>query len=233
LRAAREQGRAFPAALTLAETLPDLSPEGRQGLLRLHHDLHRITYHGDAWRFLSRYLFETSDYLRPILTDTSLAAAKTRLGIYQLLATAQGTAKRFASEATDARTGFLAYLRLLMACGQERSIRPPAEASEIDGVRIMTVHQSKGLEFPVVYLPNLVEGQFPPRRGSRMAAPPPELLRGADSDADVDEGEGASEDCLFFVALSRARDQLVLSRPRIWKSRPARRASYWLNWSQC
>jgi superfamily I DNA/RNA helicase/Zn-dependent peptidase ImmA (M78 family)/CRISPR/Cas system-associated exonuclease Cas4 (RecB family) len=219
LRAAREENRPFPGALSLATTLPDLSDSGRAGLQRLHYDLRNIAYHGDAWRLLARYLFETSDYLRPILADAGLAATKKRLGIYQLLVTAQGLARRFAEEPEHSRSGFLAYLRLLLACGQERSIRPPAEASEIDGVRIMTVHQSKGLEFPVVYLPNLIEGQFPPRRGSRMAAPPPELLRAAEDDAEADEG--ASEECLFFVAMSRARDELVLCRPRTWQSKAA------------
>jgi DNA helicase-2/ATP-dependent DNA helicase PcrA len=222
LRAAREQGQAFPGALGLASSLHELSAIGRRGLLRLHADLRRIAYHGDAWRLLARYLFETSDYLRPLLADAGPEAAKRRLGIYQLLSAAQATTRRFADGGIDARSGFLSYLRLLMACGQERSIRPPAEAAEIEGVRIMTVHQSKGLEFPVVYLPNLVEGQFPPRRGSRMAAPPPELVRGADSVADLEEGEGASEECLFFVALSRARDHLVLCRPHTWRSKPAK-----------
>jgi DNA helicase II / ATP-dependent DNA helicase PcrA len=222
LRTAREQGQLFPAALGLAASLPGLSAEGRAGLLRLDADLRPIAYGSDAWRLLARYLFQTSDYLLPLLRDPGLAATKGRLSIYQLLTAAQGLAKRFVDEETDGRTGFLSYLRLLLACGQERSLRPPAEASEIEGVRIMTVHQSKGLEFPVVYLPNLIEGQFPPRRGSRMAAPPPELLRGADADAGTDEGEGASEECLFFVALSRARDQLVLCRPRTWKAKPAK-----------
>ena len=51
------------------------------------------------------------------------------------------------------------------------------------------------LEAAVVYLPNLIKDQFPPRKPPSMVAPV------------IDEAGGEKEegeDCLFFVALSRA-----------------------------
>ena len=61
-------------------------------------------------------------------------------------------------------------------------------------VEIMTAHRSKGLEFPIVFIPGCVRGQFP---FSFRNAP-----------VDVEE-----ERRLFFVAMTRAKDRLYVSVP--------------------
>jgi DNA helicase-2/ATP-dependent DNA helicase PcrA len=63
---------------------------------------------------------------------------------------------------------------------------------EIQGVRVLTIHQSKGLEFDVVFVPGLVDGYFPNR--SAIAA------------EDTEE-----ERRVFYVAVTRARQALHLS----------------------
>jgi hypothetical protein len=71
----------------------------------------------------------------------------------------------------------------------------------------MTVHGSKGLEFKVVHLPMLGAGMFPLRwQGERCPAPDGLLPTSAEDDHEEEE------ECLFYVALSRARDHLSLSR---------------------
>ena len=45
----------------------------------------------------------------------------------------------------------------------------------VDGVRIMTVHQSKGLEFPVVAVCGLCEGQFPVNLRENLLVPTPSI----------------------------------------------------------
>ena len=60
----------------------------------------------------------------------------------------------------------------------------------------MTVHNSKGLEYPVVFVVNMVEGQFPHRRS-------------AEEPGGVDE-----ERRLAYVAFTRAQKQLIVSRSR-------------------
>src|SRR5262249_62433249 len=57
------------------------------------------------------------------------------------------------------------------------------------------VHSAKGLEWPVVHLPHLVDGAVP----SDMALGTPDGL--------------AEEQRLFYVAVTRARDQLYLYAP--------------------
>lgn len=59
-------------------------------------------------------------------------------------------------------------------------------------VRIMTIHTAKGLEFPVVFIPGMVEGQFPSKR-----------LRNRD--------ELEEERRLFYVAVTRAKKELYIS----------------------
>jgi len=64
------------------------------------------------------------------------------------------------------------------------------ELSEGEGVNLLTVHASKGLEFPEVFIVDLVDGRFPNRK--MMSS--------------IEE-----ERRLFYVAVTRAMDKLYLS----------------------
>lgn len=64
-----------------------------------------------------------------------------------------------------------------------------------DAVRLMTIHQSKGLEFPVVFIAGLTEGTFPSHRTIRERR---------------DQGE-EEERRLMYVAVTRAMQRLFLS----------------------
>ncbi|HEV8279239.1 MAG TPA: ATP-dependent helicase [Streptosporangiaceae bacterium] len=85
----------------------------------------------------------------------------------------------------------------------ELALDPPVSASDLAGrprqdedfLVISTVHSAKGLEWPVVHLPHLVDGAVP----SDMALASPAGL--------------AEERRLFYVAVTRARDQLFLYAP--------------------
>ena len=85
------------------------------------------------------------------------------------------------------------------------------EAVDLDAVDILTVHQAKGLEWPVVFLPCLAEGRFPSRRAGEGRS----WLLGDDVlPARVKtryEGGDSEERRLFYVAMTRARDTVYLS----------------------
>lgn len=78
-----------------------------------------------------------------------------------------------------------------------------------DGVALGTVHGSKGLEWPVVFLPSLVKTRFPSNMNGRSQDFPADLL--GRFDRQRYEGTDADERRLFYVALTRARDTALLS----------------------
>lgn len=76
-----------------------------------------------------------------------------------------------------------------------------------DAVQIMTVHQAKGMEFPAVFVPNLVGNRFPAKRqGGRQwyHVIPNEAVSGADRYLGCEEDERR----LFYVALTRSKKYL-------------------------
>jgi len=86
------------------------------------------------------------------------------------------------------------------------------ESLDLDAVDVLTVHKAKGLEWPVVFVPCLVEGRFP----SKYAGDEQEWLLPARAFPKAArlryEGSETDERRLFYVAMTRARDMLYLSR---------------------
>lgn len=66
------------------------------------------------------------------------------------------------------------------------------EEAEESGVLLMTLHSSKGLEFPVVFMPGLEENVFP-------------------SNMSLQEGNEEEERRLCYVGITRAKEKLYLS----------------------
>jgi len=95
-----------------------------------------------------------------------------------------------------------------------------------DVVNVMTIHASKGLEFRYVFLVNLIEGRFPSRARSE-AIPIPEELSAprlqTEGNPHVEE-----ERRLFYVALTRARDELFLLHAEDYGGARARKPSRFL-----
>ena len=83
------------------------------------------------------------------------------------------------------------------------------------GITIMTLHGSKGLEFPAVILPGIVEGQLPHQRSLTESQV---LFRSLHQTM----AENLSEEKrLAFVGTTRAMDTLVISSPRQLNGKPA------------
>ncbi|MBI2267985.1 MAG: ATP-dependent helicase [Candidatus Blackburnbacteria bacterium] len=77
-----------------------------------------------------------------------------------------------------------------------------------DAVNILTVHSSKGLEFPVVFVVNLVDQRFPTRERSEQIPIPDELIKEVLPQGNYHLQE---ERRLFYVAMTRARERLYLT----------------------
>ena len=123
----------------------------------------------------------------------------------------------------DDRLPFLvAQLDTLIETGDDPSTAD-AEPDEGDAVHVLTYHKAKGLEFNVVFLVGLVSDRFPGwerRDGLEM---PDELLRDAPT-ADTDH-HTAEERRLFYVGMTRAREELVLTWARDYGGRRSRSVS--------
>jgi DNA helicase-2/ATP-dependent DNA helicase PcrA len=93
---------------------------------------------------------------------------------------------------------FLSQLALLTNLEADED-RPTADDDE--RIRLSTIHQAKGLEFDVVFIIMLCEGLFPSARS-------------------LDRPENEEEERrLFYVAITRARNELYLSYPIMRASR--------------
>jgi DNA helicase II / ATP-dependent DNA helicase PcrA len=79
-----------------------------------------------------------------------------------------------------------------------------------DAVRIMTVHQAKGLQWPAVFIPQLVKNRFPAKGGGGRTA---WHLIPAAAFRNADRYKGGIEDerRLFYVAVTRAQKYLHLT----------------------
>jgi DNA helicase-2/ATP-dependent DNA helicase PcrA len=101
---------------------------------------------------------------------------------------------------------FVSHLDLLREAGDDPAV---AEADpDEDAVHVLTVHKAKGLEWPVVVLVGCAEGKFPVQRRGEALSLPEALQKGALASGDPHTQE---ERRLFYVAMTRARDELVLT----------------------
>lgn len=120
-------------------------------------------------------------------------------------------------------TTFLAELR-----GSGGEVRRDMDSASGDEVRVMTVHGAKGLEAPVVFLPDMLEpmtssDQLVRDRDSGFVYWAPGTVR-PDFVVAAREGERErgreEENRLLYVALTRARDGIIIGG---WEAKPTRR----------
>ncbi len=207
LGGARAAGYPFPKALIHADEYAGVSPAGVVTAKALGRRLSAISYGRDAWQFLALYLFAEGNYVARLLADGKVKSQQALLALGQLLLLARTFATRpLADAGEEVKRAFLGYVRHLIATDDDR-VQAPASLDSLEAVRILTAHTSKGLEFPAVFVPNLAQQRFPPQKSWDPAPPPPGLLPPETVDSEMVE-----EQCLLFVAMSRARDALVLSR---------------------
>ncbi len=125
-------------------------------------------------------------------------------------------------------SGFLAVVaeRAAGRAADARESEAPVEGEGLDAIRLMTIHRAKGLEWPTVCVADLGRSPRPPhqilrlewRRARRIALRRAGVRRARVSALDYDAigaeeraAEEAEERRLFYVAMTRARERLVLS----------------------
>ncbi|MXP65643.1 ImmA/IrrE family metallo-endopeptidase [Roseomonas sp. M0104] len=199
--------RAALEALPDLAVLPGLSPQGAAGLAQLRDDLAGLGPFSTPWEFLTAYVMDRTRWLADLAEAEGIASSMRRLAVWRLLETVRTQPP---GEAGPPIRRFMQRLRRIALLGEAKGLGDVPEAARgLDAVHVMTVHGSKGLEFEAVHLPGLTDKSFPmPEK--RQTCPPPHGLIEAAGPQSPAEYAAAEEECLFFVALSRAKTHLRL-----------------------
>ena len=222
-----------PALAGLAEAVqtPGLSTSGRKGMERLVADMDGLCSKANAWEFLATYLLDHTNLAKEFGRATSVTERMRAVAVWQFL--------NFVREQSPVGMGLpiqrtLDRVRQLVLLAEERDLRQvPAAALHLDAVRLMTVHGSKGLEFEAVHLPGLTVASFPSSNRGERCPPPTGMIDGSGNPSPKEMASRAhmdEEECLFFVALSRARTHLRLYHARKQQNGNNRSPSPFLKW---
>jgi len=102
---------------------------------------------------------------------------------------------------------FMEYLSTYIEAGGD--VAEEAEITESRaGIRLMSIHQAKGLEFPYIFVMSLVQNRFPTRARPEAIPFPVELIK-----EELPKGNFhlQEERRLFYVAITRAKEELFIS----------------------
>ena len=191
-----------------------------------------------AWQLLATWRTckdrtSIGDLLDRILSDSGYESAllgeslgdRKRANVRKLVR----LARRFDREGGTTAADFANQLRSDLKSGPKEGEAATTD-EEGDVIRIMTIHQSKGLEFPVVILPDLDRKDAGDRESVVIDSEVGLVLRGRVDEEEQETDTLASENLgwvvhhylqdardqaeavrLFYVATTRAKDRLVLS----------------------
>lgn len=186
----------------------DMTDGGQAALLALHTALLGFDVTSQPWTVLATLLLDRTRQAARIATGASVAERAQGIAIWQFMnfVKVQPKGKGLPIQRLVDR------IRRLLRLGDDKDLRQlPAAAQGIDAVRLMTIHGSKGLEFPVVHIAGANKDSIPGSFRAPKCPPPVGMVSGAQgSEEDIARTAHIEEqECLFYVAMSRARDRLA------------------------
>lgn len=210
------------AWLDSVEDIAGLSPAAPAVLATLRVALEGFDATSKPWIVLAKVLLDRTRIAAGISQSAEVAVRARGVAIWQFL----NFVRVQPAAAGLPISRLLDRIRRLVLLADERDLRElPAAARSIDAVRLMTIHGSKGLEFPAVHIPGMNSDTLPRSPNHiRGCAPPDKMVEGvAGTGIEVlKAGHVEEQECLFFVALSRARDRLILYSPTMKANRSTR-----------
>ncbi|MFC7395013.1 UvrD-helicase domain-containing protein [Scopulibacillus cellulosilyticus] len=155
-------------------------------------------------------------FLEANLEKTSLH----KENIKETLDELESSAKRF-----DSITAFIRFIDDIVK--EQKALQSLSKANDANAVSLMTIHRSKGLEFPVVILIGASEGILP--HSSAIDAGRLEDVR-----VDKTEKEKAldaieEERRLAYVAITRAKDEIYICSPAYYRGHKAEVSRFFLS----
>lgn len=227
----RSEERSFLDVLTALQSTGAFSAEGQKGLARLAQDLRGFDNRTTAWEFMATYLLERTDLVRNLARSDTVRDQMKGVAIWQFM-----NFLRDQPPANDVppieRT--LSRIRQMVLLAEERDLRQvPGAALHMDAVRLMTVHGSKGLEFDAVHVPGMTVSSFPSNNRGQRCPPPHGMIEGSvvlSAKEFAKQAHATEEECLYFVAISRAKEYLNLYLAKKQPSGTNRTPSPFLDW---
>ncbi|OWG12661.1 ATP-dependent DNA helicase PcrA [Delftia sp. K82] len=181
-----------------------ISAQGNQGRQNLAHILRGLTWSTSPWDFFCELLLERR-FLLADIHDTSIDGHMRRLAQWQFA---------YMSRVGDGDKKRPTLFRLLHRLRLRQQLRDvfidrelPPETNALEGVRVMTLHSSKGLEFRSVHLVAVNGSDF---SGANVPSSllPPEAINSTREQYDKESNLESHN--LLYVAVSRAKDALTI-----------------------
>ena len=213
------------ARLDALTSTPGLSTAGTKGVRQLAADLAGIKVSGNPWDVLTTLLLDRTDIVRSLAAGADVGARMRAVAVWQFL--------NFLRDQSPVSTGspvqtMLDRVRNLVLLAEERDLRQVPEAAlQMNAVRLMTIHASKGLEFEAVHVPNMTVAGIPGSYRGTQCPPPEGMIAGSQGSVsdDAKRSHAQEEECLFFVAMSRAKTHLRCYRAETLPNGNNRKAS--------
>ena len=190
---ARAQGIGLGAAFSRAEEVEGLSKKARGGLLEAARIFDRIRTAGEAGTPVAdivQMTWEVTGYMDELVAERTFESLSRQENLRELA----GVAAEYDESADQPSLG--QFLERIALVNDNDEV-----AGEESGVTFMTLHNAKGLEYPVVFMVGMEEGVFP---HIRSLAEPDQL---------------EEERRLCYVGVTRAQERLYLInawRRRLW-----------------
>ncbi len=206
-------------------TMPELSEISANELKKINRLIADIEHYLEASRDLLSgnilYMFLTeTGYLKKL---TSIENSENEAKIKNLARFFEIVKEFSALTDKDRVFTFIKHLEMLIASGDDPAV---VEADlDIEAVNVLTVHKAKGLEFKIVFMVSLIKGKFPwPKRKEALRLPD-ELVKDILPMGDFFLQE---ERRLFYVAMTRAKEELYLTSARDYGGKRQRKISVFI-----
>ena len=187
---------------------PDVTPAGQAALAALSAALDGFDATSQPWMVLATLLLDRTRLAARIASSASVPDQAQGIAIWQFMnfVRVQPNGQGLPIQRLADR------VRRLLRLRDDRDLRQlPAAAQRIDAVRLMTIHGSKGLEFPVVHMVGVNQDSIPGAIRPAKCQPPTGMVTGGAGSPDeiARAAHNEEQECLFYVAMSRARDRLA------------------------